>query len=243
MNTTAQRICTRALRIIGAIGIAETVPGDEIGAAKEGLDTLLDGWRTESLLVYVTEREIFDLVSGQQRYTIGPGANFNRQTPAWLKQASVLSLTNPAMPQELPIDVLTLTQWQNVPVKNVTSTLPTQVYYDQLSPIGNLDYFPIPNQVPLKTVLYCMTSMGDFADLTTVYDIPRGYARALVYNLAIELAPEYAKGNIGPDVMRIAMEAKANIKRVNLRPVIATVDKALTRYQGGRFNWLTGEFM
>jgi hypothetical protein len=62
----------------------------------------------------------------------------------------------------------------------------------------------------------------------------------LKYNLACEIAAEYQTKS-GDDVSKIAMQAKAAIKRTNKRPLTAQVDPALLGPQGGnRFNIYKG---
>ena len=48
---------------------------------------------------------------------------------------------------------------------------------------------------------------------TTTVDLPPGWQRALEYNLALELAPEYKPA--GPDIIQKAMEAINRIKIAN----------------------------
>jgi len=65
-----------------------------------------------------------------------------------------------------------------------------------------------------------------FADYDTLYDLPPGYARALRYNLAVELAPEFGRP-LDPLVAGLAAESLATIKRANVRTVPVGVDAAL----------------
>jgi hypothetical protein len=52
------------------------------------------------------------------------------------------------------------------------------------------------------------------ATLDTVLTFPPGYLRAFRYNLACELAPEFGV-EPSPQVQRIAMTSKRNLKRIN----------------------------
>jgi hypothetical protein len=54
----------------------------------------------------------------------------------------------------------------------------------------------------------------DPASLSTEILMPPGYLRAFRYNLALELAPEFGV-EPAPDVRRVAMYSKRNLKRIN----------------------------
>jgi hypothetical protein len=64
--------------------------------------------------------------------------------------------------------------------------------------------------------------MTQFADLATDYSLPQGYTRALVYALAMEIAPEYGT-RLTNEAMAIAMVSQANIRNKNLpAPIMKT---------------------
>jgi hypothetical protein len=80
--------------------------------------------------------------------------------------------------------------------------------------------------------------VANFADLTTVYTFPDGYDDALVYNLAVRLAPEFGVGasiNLA-EVRRLAAETFANIKRINQRPETMSMPTALMGGRGRPYN-------
>jgi hypothetical protein len=53
---------------------------------------------------------------------------------------------------------------------------------------------------------------------TTELTLPPGYKEAIVHNLAIKLAPEYGK-SAPVEVINSAVEGKASIKRLNMKPL------------------------
>lgn len=223
----AIRIITRALRVIGAAAVGETIPAD---AAQDGL-TVLNGmigqWALQRLTMVVEAREIFDLVTNVQTYTIGLGGDFDVARPVYLPRASILSYNNPIQPLELPIQVLSTQRWQaTVPTKAVYSALPTACYYDFAYPLGNISYWPIPNIADLQTALYLPTALSTFATLTTDYDFAPGYEEAIVYQLALRLAPEYGRP-AQPEVIGIATKALGVVKRANIRIEELRVDGGL----------------
>ena len=154
-------------------------------------------------------------------YTMGPGGDFNTTRPSSIDRISIVSLTNPNQPLELPIDYYTDWDWQNVPVKNIATTLPTAVYDDGDFPLRRLSYWPIPS-VQVKTRIYSWQQLSQFPDLFTDLTFPPGYKEALRYNLAsrliAEMPGEYAQITVAQTAL-LAVESLARIKSMNM-PII-----------------------
>lgn len=240
MVTNAATICRGALRLISAIRQGEAGDPDDITEAYQAAQEMLDQWATDRLLCVVVEQADFPLVSGQQDYTIGEGGNFNRQRPLWLDRASILQFSNPQLPLELGLDVLDYGQWQEIPVKATTSSLPRRLYFDgNVGTLAKLKYWPIPSITTLQTRLYCPTALTQFASQTADYTFPQGYVGALRYNLAIALAPEYDT-EPSQAVVAKAAEYLSNIRAMNDKAMMIGVDQALLR-SGDTFNFYTGE--
>jgi hypothetical protein len=85
-----------------------------------------------------------------------------------------------------------------------------------------------------------LVQISEIADLSDELSLPDGYADALVYNLAVRLAPDY--GRMVPDmVVMAAIESMATIKRTGHRPSYLKVDDGLLPH-GQTYNILTGEY-
>ena len=65
MIINAQAICTRALRLLGVIGAAETPTPEDLDVAFQSLNELVDTWRLDRTAVHVIDIESFALTSGQ----------------------------------------------------------------------------------------------------------------------------------------------------------------------------------
>ena len=234
---TGRTLVTTALRILGVISSGEVLTAAEAEDARASLNRMMDSWSAERLSVISLTIRTFSLVSGQQTYTFGVGGDFNAARPVDISYATLINLQNPVQPLELPIEMLTDSQWADVPVKNITSSLPLCLYNDGAFPLMNLSYWPIPNIIN-QTKLYCWTALDSFTSLNDDNTYPPGYERALIYNLAVELAAEY--GREAPvSVAAIAMQSKAIIKAVNTPIVDLKCDSALIT-QGEFFNYYTG---
>jgi hypothetical protein len=82
--------------------------------------------------------------------------------------------------------------------------------------------------------------LQSFSSLTTALALPPGYERAIVFNLAMEFAPEFGTGaKMDPQVPLIATQSKAAIKTINQPSMVAQLDSgvvALGKTVGGRYN-------
>ncbi len=228
------------MRMIGALASGEVPTGAEASDALTVLNQMLDSWAADRLMVFTITIDEFSLVPNQQVYTYGTGGNFDAPRPARIDRVSIVSLTNVAQPLELPIAYLTDRDWQQFPVKNITTTLPQTVYDDQAFPLRNLTFWPIPT-APVNTRVYHWTPLTQYANLTTDNTYPPGYIEALRYNLALRLMAEFPGGYdpvMSTTTAALAVESLARVKSMNLPLIEAFCDAALDS-NSVRYNWLS----
>jgi hypothetical protein len=131
-------------------------------------------------------------------------------------------------------------KWQGIANKSVTSLLPQVCYVEENFPDMKVSFWPIPTQAN-PVVLYPWAALAQFPDLQTPFSFPPGYARAIRYNLAVDLAAEFpcdlTKLQV---VMKIAMQAKADIMSLNMKAKEAVCDEALVGSYGKMGNIFTG---
>jgi len=242
---TAQELITRTLKTIGVLASGETATSDDMSDSLTVLNNMVDSWATERLTIYTVTRNVFTLTSSTQDYTIGAGGTFNMARPLWIVAASIIPDKDASSAQkvELPIaSALTVQEWQEVGVKGVTSTYPTQFFYDKnwVAGLATISIWPIPDNSDCQLVLYTPTALSQFADLTTAYTFPPGYEEAFRYQLALRLAPEFGVP-VQPDIRQLALQALGNIKRANLTSDVLGIDAALLS-EGGRYDWRTDRY-
>jgi hypothetical protein len=73
--------------------------------------------------------------------------------------------------------------------------------------------YPVPLR-PLEWHFVSIQELTQPAVLATTLSFPPGYLRAFKYNLACEIAAEFGV-EPSPQVQRIAMTSKRNLKRIN----------------------------
>jgi hypothetical protein len=96
---------------------------------------------------------------------------------------------------------------------------------------------------PTQALLWHFISVEELtrpATLATSMLFPPGYLRAFTYNLAMEFAPEFGV-EPSPQVQRIAMTSKRDLKRINNPDDIMSLPYAIVANRQ-RFNIYAGNY-
>lgn len=234
---TVRDMIRRSLVLIGVLADGETPSSEMLSDGFLSLKDLLGSWSNENLIINAKTKEEFNLVGGQQTYTMGQSGNFNTLRAQKIENAIIQTLSNPK--QELPVEIITQDRWAAIPTKETESTFPTMIFQENSYPLDRLNLWPIPSAA-IKLILWSWKPLSELSNVNTVIELPPGYDRAIRYNLALELCPEYGK-EASPTVATIAVEAKENIKRMNIKPIEMVVDNAILGIGPKSFNILTGE--
>jgi hypothetical protein len=99
--------------------------------------------------------------------------------------------------------------------------------------------YPRPTQ-DLEWHFISVEELNVPATLSTILYYPPGYLRAFTYNLAMEIAPEFGV-EPSPQVQRIAMTSKRNLKRINNPDDVMSIPYALVSTRQ-RFNVYAGNY-
>lgn len=223
----------RSLRLIGEKAIGDTLTAAEEAAHLAALNTMMESWSIERLLVYQILDESFTLTAGDGSYTIGSGANFNTVRPNKIDGALIRDANN----SDSPVTIVGADEWRTIQQKTSTgSTYPCYLYYDPAYPNGTINLYPEP-QASLSLVISTWKQLQTFALISTTVALPPGYERAIIYNFAIEAAGGFIEP--APSVVKIARESKAAIKRVNI-PQLTMSLPAMPGVRNGSGNIFTG---
>jgi hypothetical protein len=240
---TVRDLIKGSLRLLGVLASGEEPTAEEATDALSALNSMIESWKNDSLLVYTVAERNFNLVANQKRYTIGPGGNWDMPRPARVEALNLIYTNTQPQPLVMPIRLLTLEQYNEIIVPDTTSD-PAAVmdcYIDGNYPLRNASFYLVPNASMAVTMYFWQsvdTFDGDIATaLNLVLALPPGYERALRFNLAVEMANEFGKEPM-PSTSRNAVESKAVLKRINYRPRYLGTDPALSPVGG--FNYITG---
>jgi hypothetical protein len=211
MTTTAGDQINGALRLIGQLAEGETPSAATSQDALTAMNQMIDSWSTERLAVFSTQDQVFSWPPGAISRTLGPTGDFVGNRPILLDDSTYFR--DPANNISFGIKILNQQQYNGIAVKTVTSTYPQVIWVNMTYPDIEMYIYPVPTKV-LEWHFVSVSELTQPATLATVLSFPPGYLRAFRYCLACEIAAEFGV-EPSPQVSRIAMTSKRNLKRIN----------------------------
>lgn len=235
--TTAGELINGALRLIGMLAEGETPSAATSQDALVAMNQMIDSWNTERLSIFSTQDQIFTWPNNQVHRTLGPTGDFVGNRPVQLDDATYFK--DPTTGISYGIKIINQQQYDGIAVKSVTSTFPQVMWINMDYP--NIDMYVYP--VPTKALEWHFISVEELTQPATIYTqltFPPGYLRAFRYNLACEIAAEFGV-EPSPQVSRIAMTAKRNLKRINNPDDIMSLPYSIVGTRQ-RFNIFAGNY-
>jgi hypothetical protein len=234
---TAGEQINRALRLLGVLAEGETPSAAASQDALMALNQMIDSWSTERLAVFCTQDQIFTWPAGLISRTLGPSGDFVGLRPVLLDDATYYR--DPGTNVSFGIKFINQQQYDGIAVKTVSSTYPQVCFVNMGFPDVTMTIYPRPTR-DLEWHFVSVQELDKPVDLSTVMYYPPGYLRAFTYNLAMEFAPEFGV-EPSPQVQRIAMTSKRDLKRINNPDDVMSMPYAIVATRQ-RFNIYAGNF-
>lgn len=237
---TANDLVRAAMRLIQVSAVDVDLTASELKDGIESLNRMLDSWSLDELMLYQVIREPFELISGQNPYTIGLGGDFDTLRPTKIVGA-YLTLNNGSIPVDYPMNVLNYDDYNAIRLKTLSTNFPNYIYYQPSFPLGQILIYPVftPNDPatigPAYITLTSWKPLPLVSDPTATLELPPGYWEAIVFNLAVRIAEEY-QFDIRPTTVALATEALKRLKRMNQRTQTLNTDVALMNTSQLRYN-------
>ena len=174
-------------------------------------------------VVFTVREDLYSLTIGTQTYSIGPGGSgvfagstrpVTIQSANWILASNGISNT---------IKLLSDEEWSEIDEKVIHAILVKQLYCDYAFPTSTLKVRPIPTEDGTLD-LFTWQQFSNFPDLVTDVTFPPGYDLAIIYNLAVVIAPGLV-GVVPPPVAALAQSYKAAIMKHNLPPRPGVADE------------------
>jgi hypothetical protein len=213
--TTARNIIVKAMQKIGVLIKQEQPADDEANDALQALNQMIESWANDSACIVSRAWETFTLTGGVGTYTMGVGGTFNTVRPIRILSSYVRIGT-----VDQGVGIISDEAYNSISFKPLTG-VPQYLNYDNAFPTDNVRIYPVPStDYPL--FILSEKPIASFATLDTDIALPAGWERALVYNLAMELAPEYQQ-QPNPSIIQIAGVSLGMVRRgtIRARPIDA----------------------
>jgi len=233
--TTVRELLNDTHRLLNLTASGNVVPEVNYQDNLRTLNQMLDSWNTERLSVFSTQDQVFTWPAGVLSRTLGPTGDFSGNRPVLLDDSTYFRDASTGI--SYGIKFINQQQYNGIAVKTVTSTFPQVIFINNTFPDIEMFIYPRPTRA-LEWHFISVEELTEPATLTTVLSFPPGYLRAFRYNLACELAPEFGIEPL-PQVQRIAMTSKRNLKRINNPDDIMSMPYSLVATRQ-RFNIFAG---
>lgn len=235
--STARDLIGDAHRLLGLVSSGNALPEAIYQDNLVALNQMIDSWNTERLSVFSTQDQVFSWPASTIKRTLGPTGNFVGNRPVLVDDATYFR--DPLTNVSFGVRIINQQQYNGIAVKTVTSTYPQIIWVNMTYPDIEMYVYPVPTRV-VEWHFISVEELIKPASLTTTISFPPGYLRAFRYNLAMELAPEFNM-EPSPQVMRIAMTSKRNLKRINNPDDIMSMPYSLVATRQ-RFNVYAGNY-
>lgn len=201
--TTAYNIIKKSMQKVGILTKTEAPSADEANDALQELNAMLATWSNESMFAYARVLENFPL-TGAASYTIGPSQTFNTTRPiyiisAYLRQANI----------DYHVELISDEAYDTLTTKS-DQGLSYYLNYSNGYPTGTIKLYPVADS-SYTLFIRSEKPLGSFT-LHQDVDYPPGWEDAIVYNLAVRLAPEYGQ-QADPLILELADQTKASVQR------------------------------
>jgi len=240
ITVTALSLINASAQEIGALAAGEQLGNDDLSWVLQKLQRVIDNFNAKRTMVYANTFSPFTLVANLAPHTIGPTGTFVvNQRPVEIPSIGlVLNNTTPDT-VEIPLTPRDKDWWAAQRVKNITSSVPTDFYYEPDWPNGSIYFWPVPNAVN-NVLIQQRSVIGEITTPAQTFSMPPGYWDAIVYTLSIAISPSFER-QVSPDLRQLQMESIRGVQSNNIKsPKADTGDSGMPGVGGrGGFNYVS----
>lgn len=263
VSQTIGDLITDAYIEIGAVAPGEEPSADEAQWGLRKSNYLASIWQAQEKYVYGYAFNLYTLVANLSPHTIGPDpvapivvpvptfSTGAQPRPVRIESAAqLLPGATVNGPSDLLINIRDKQWWAQNQVKDITTNIVTDLYYDPENPLGLLYFWPVPNaQAQVRLQLW--STVSKFDAITDPIGGPGGpgtlppaYDAAFMLTLA-ELLCSSSKIEPSSTLKSSALLARSAVFGNNAKsPRMSTQDSGMPRAgksgNRGDFNWITG---
>ena len=196
---TRDQILNAAIRKLGVVAEGQTLTAQNLADGQVALNSTIAELRSVGMPLWA--RGEYTFTPTTSTYTIGTGYTLNTPAPIKLLQAVVTSSGN----TKIDMDIEARDDFLILPSNSSGS--PLKVNYRPGINTGTLSFWPTPQSTNTDTVtLVYQRPYEYFTAATETLDFPEEWYNAIIYKVAVLLAPEW--GIPLPDRQMLQSEAK-----------------------------------
>ncbi len=181
---TAQDLIERALQKITAEEDVANFTATQLADALDALNDMLDSWSLERDLQYQLVTASFNTANGTNSYAIGTGQTWDTSIPIEIDSAFIRVSSS-----DYPVTPIKEREYQKIQNKSAAGR-PDSLFFQKGASTGAVYLHPTP--IATEAIhLVMLKELATFSTLATTVSLPRGYQRAIVLNLSMELADDY----------------------------------------------------
>lgn len=211
-----------SLVMTGEKVLGGTLNTDEQRYYLSRLNSMLDSWTNERLMIVALSQTSFALTASTTAYSIGPGASFNMTRPTKIVDPCFVRDTQNVDSQ---LQIIDTQAYGTIPMKDTSGqSYPSLLYYDgtySQTSTATIRLYPTP-MGGLTLFINTLQPLTNFSTVSQNLIMPPGYQDAIETNAAVRFALGFRP--VSPDVARMAKETKAAIKSQNLPAPVARLD-------------------
>ena len=195
---TRNQIIESALRKLGVLAEGQTPSAQNYADGMMALNTVISQLRAVGMPLWA--RSEYTFTPTTNTYTIGTGMTLSTPFPVKLLQAFRTDTG-----AKIPLEIVAREDFNILPTSSNGS--PIKINYQPFVNYGNISLWPTPASTNTATItLVYQRPYQYFTTSTETMDFPEEWYNAIIYHLAVRLAPEW--GVPLPDRQMLMQEAK-----------------------------------
>jgi hypothetical protein len=202
-------LITQAAGLIGALTQGTGLNTSELDDGFARLNILIDAWNADPLNHYSVNSEQHTLSAHTGIYTLGPAGSFSTTRPVAIESANII-----LSGLKHPMDLVNKAAYDAILEPTGEMTVPRKLYSDGGHPLTTIKIWPYPSGTP-DLEINSPFIIPAFAALNTTVDLPPAYYKALLYTLAVDIAPSF-RLQLDPSLPQIALDAQMQMKKPNI---------------------------
>ena len=185
---TRDEIINAAYRKLAVLGEGQVGTVSQLATGQQALNAIVATYQTLGMPLWARKELNITPVTGQADYTIGVGKAINVPFPLHVYNAQLLLVNNKS---QIEVEIMARQDFNNLPIAS-NGTIVNGTYQPFIN-YGVFSVWPTPDSSTLVGTILRLTYQTPFNYFnasTDLMDFPQEWTNALIYQLAVSLAPE-----------------------------------------------------